>query len=46
MTILVTGVSGQLGKEMRIVSNGSTDNSIFIDFCDERPESIKMRALT
>lgn len=30
-TILVTGANGQLGKEMRIVAKGSSDNYIFTD---------------
>ena len=31
MQILVTGANGQLGNEMRIVTNGSKDNYIFTD---------------
>ena len=31
MTILVTGANGQLGNEMRIISNGSSDKYIFTD---------------
>ena len=31
MTILVTGANGQLGNEMRIVTNGSADKYIFTD---------------
>lgn len=42
MTILVTGANGQLGNEMRIVTNGSKDRYIFTDVCDEHPESIEM----
>lgn len=42
MTILVTGANGQLGNEMRIVTNGSEDRYIFTDVCDEHPESIEM----
>jgi len=42
MTILVTGANGQLGNEMRIVSQGSKDKYIFTDVCDEHPESIAM----
>ena len=42
MTILVTGANGQLGNEMRIVTNGSKDKYIFTDVCDEHPESIEM----
>ena len=42
MTILVTGANGQLGNEMRIVTNGSKDKYIFTDICDEHPESIEM----
>ena len=42
MTILVTGANGQLGNEMRIVTNGSKGKYIFTDVCDEHPESIEM----
>jgi len=42
MTILVTGVNGQLGNEMRIVTKGSKDKYIFTDVCDEHPESLEM----
>jgi dTDP-4-dehydrorhamnose reductase len=42
MTILVTGANGQLGNEMRIVTQGSTDRYIFTDVCDEHPESLEM----
>ncbi len=42
MTILVTGANGQLGNEMRIVTNRSKDKYIFTDICDEHPESLKM----
>ena len=31
MNILVTGANGQLGNEMRIVTNGSKDNYLFTD---------------
>ena len=31
MTILVTGANGQLGNEMRIVTEGSKDKYIFTD---------------
>ena len=31
MNILVTGANGQLGNEMRIIAEGSTDNYIFTD---------------
>ena len=31
MNIIVTGANGQLGNEMRIVTNGSKDNYIFTD---------------
>ena len=31
MVILVTGANGQLGNEMRLISNGSTDKYIFTD---------------
>ena len=34
MNILVTGANGQLGNEMRIVSNESQDNYIFTDVVD------------
>lgn len=42
MTVLVTGANGQLGNEMRIVTEGSTDRYIFTDVCDEHPESLEM----
>ena len=42
MTILVTGANGQLGNEMRIVTQGSKDKYIFTDVCDEHPESLDM----
>ena len=42
MTILVTGANGQLGNEMRIVTNGSKDRYIFTDVCDEHSESLEM----
>lgn len=42
MNILVTGANGQLGNEMRIVTNGSKDRFIFTDVCDEHPESLEM----
>lgn len=42
MNILVTGANGQLGNEMRIVSEGSKDKYIFTDVCDEHQESIEM----
>lgn len=42
MTILVTGANGQLGNEMRIVTNGSKDKYIFTDVCDEHLESLEM----
>ena len=31
MNILVTGANGQLGNEMRVVAQNSTDNYIFTD---------------
>ena len=34
MNILVTGANGQLGNEMRIVSQGSKDNYIFTDVAE------------
>ena len=34
MNILVTGANGQLGHEMQIVAQNSTDNYIFTDVCD------------
>jgi dTDP-4-dehydrorhamnose reductase len=34
MTILVTGANGQLGNEMQIVANQSSDKYIFTDVCD------------
>ena len=42
MTILVTGGNGQLGNEMRIVSQGSVDKYIFTDVVDASEESIAM----
>jgi len=42
MTILVTGGNGQLGNEMRIVSQGSTDRYIFTDVIEASAESIAM----
>ena len=42
MTILVTGGNGQLGNEMRIVSQGSADRYIFTDVVEASDESIKM----
>ena len=42
MNILVTGASGQLGNEMRIVTKYSKDKYIFTDVCDEHPESLEM----
>lgn len=35
MTILVTGANGQLGNEMRIVSQGSKDRYIFTDVVEQ-----------
>ena len=40
MNILVTGANGQLGNEMRIVTNGSKDNYIFTDVMDASEESM------
>lgn len=34
MNILVTGANGQLGNEMRIITNGSKDKYIFTDVAD------------
>ena len=34
MNILVTGANGQLGNEMQIVANQSSDKYIFTDVCD------------
>ena len=42
MKILVTGANGQLGNEMRIVTNDLKDNYIFTDVCDEHLESIDL----
>ena len=42
MTILVTGANGQLGNEMRIVSQNSRDRFIFTDVCEAHPESVAM----
>ena len=42
MTILITGANGQLGNEMRIVSQGSKDRYIFTDVMEASEESIAM----
>ena len=42
MTILVTGGNGQLGNEMRIVSQGSADRYIFTDVVEASADSIAM----
>lgn len=42
MTILVTGGNGQLGNEMRIVSQGCADRYIFTDVVEASAESIAM----
>ncbi len=42
MNILVTGANGQLGNEMRIIANSSTDKYIFTDVVDASEESIAM----
>ena len=42
MTILVTGGNGQLGNEMRIVSQPSQDRYIFTDVVEASAESIAM----
>ena len=42
MTILVTGGNGQLGNEMRIVSQCSKDRYIFTDVIEASAESIAM----
>lgn len=42
MTILVTGANGQLGNEMRIVSQGSNDRYIFTDVVEASAESVAM----
>ena len=42
MTILVTGGNGQLGNEMRIVSQSSADRFIFTDVVEASDESIAM----
>ena len=42
MNILVTGANGQLGNEMRILANKSTDKYIFTDVVDASEESIVM----
>ena len=34
MNVLVTGANGQLGREMRIVSQGSTDHYVFTDIAE------------
>lgn len=42
MTILVTGANGQLGNEMRIVSQGSKDRYIFTDVNQASDEQVTM----
>lgn len=42
MNVLVTGANGQLGNELRIVSNSSTNKYIFTDVADASEESILM----
>lgn len=42
MTILVSGANGQLGNEMRIVSQGSKDRYIFTDVNQASDEQISM----
>jgi len=42
MKTLVTGANGQLGNEMRIVSQGSADKYIFTDVVDATVESVAM----
>ena len=42
MNILVTGANGQLGNEMRIVSQGSAHHYFFTDVCNASPESVSM----
>ena len=42
MTTLVTGGNGQLGNEMRIVSQGCADRYIFTDVVEASEESIAM----
>ncbi|MBO6252344.1 MAG: dTDP-4-dehydrorhamnose reductase [Bacteroidaceae bacterium] len=42
MNILVTGANGQLGNEMRIVTQSAKDRYIFTDVCDVHPESLEM----
>ena len=42
MNILVTGANGQLGNEMRIVSQGSAHHYFFTDICNVSPESVSM----
>ena len=42
MNILVTGANGQLGNEIRIVSQGSDHHYFFTDVCNASPESVSM----
>ena len=43
MNILVTGANGQLGREMRLVSQSSTDRYIFTDVTEaEGVETVKL----
>lgn len=42
MNILVTGANGQLGNEIRIVSQGSDHHYFFTDVCNASSESVYM----
>ena len=43
MVILVTGANGQLGNEMRLLAQGSTDEYVFADIvCPEDTETVQL----
>ena len=42
MNVLVTGANGQLGSELRVVTQGSADKFVFTDVVDASPESVAM----
>lgn len=46
MTILVTGANGQLGREMRLVSQATTDNYIFTDVVEAEGLETRMLDMT
>ena len=46
MTILITGANGQLGNEMRIVTNGANDSYIFTDVVEVEGRDTTMLDVT